>query len=168
MDDKRVPAQEGEVSAFEPFRAVLQPHRSLGPRGFVVLMTFLSLVSFVTGIAFYLIGAWPVLGFFGLDVLIVYVAFKLNYRSARAYETIEVTREALVVQRVSAQGLRQLARFNPYWVRVLLNEDRHGRVAVQLTSHGRSLRIADHLSDDERRDFADALKASLVRLKSAV
>lgn len=168
MDDKPIMKQvvtRGE--AFEPFRAVLHPHRSLSPRGFLVLMGFLSAVSFVTGMAFYLIGAWPVLGFFGLDVLIVYIAFKLNYRAARAYELIEVTPDALVVQRVSAQGLKQKAEFNPYWVRVLLHEDRHGRVALQLSSHGRSLRIADHLSDDERRDFGDALKASLVRLKSA-
>lgn len=160
--------QDAGRNAFEPFRVVLHPHRSLGPCGFLILMGFISLVSFVTGLAFFFVGAWPVLGFFGLDVLMVYIAFKLNYRAARAYETVDVTPDALVVQRVSAQGLRQKAEFNPYWVRVLLDEDRQGRVAVQLTSHGRSLRIADHLSDDERRHFAEALRASLARLKTAV
>ncbi len=59
-----------------PFRAVLTPHRSLGPKGFLILMTALSVVSFIAGMAFYLSGAWPVLGFFGLDVVLVYVAFK--------------------------------------------------------------------------------------------
>ncbi len=169
MDDNRQDAQEGSADAFQPFRAVLHPNRSLSPRGFLILMTFLSAISFVTGVAFLLIGAWPVLGFLGLDVLIVYIAFKLNYRAARAYETVEVTRDALVVQRVAANGRRTAqVTFNPYWVRVLLNEEPDGRLAVQLTSHGRTLRIANALSDDERRDFADALKASLQRLKSAV
>ena len=172
MDDKTRDTQKelfGPVASNgDPFRAVLHPHRSLSPRGFLILMSILCFVSFATGLAFYFIGAWPVLGFFGLDVLIVYIAFKLNYRAARAYETIEVTPQTLSVERVHANGRKQKAEFNPYWVRVLTQEDRHGRVAVALTSHGRSLRIAEHLSDDERREFATALKDALLRLKSVV
>jgi len=73
------------------FSAVLLPHRSLGRKGFIILMGVISLVSFITGIAFYMQGAWPVLGFFGLDVLLIYGAFRLNYRAARLRETIELT-----------------------------------------------------------------------------
>ena len=66
------------------FRALLTPHRSLGPTGFLVLMAALAGISFVTGLVFYLAGAWPVMGFFGLDVALVYLAFRLNYRSGAA------------------------------------------------------------------------------------
>jgi uncharacterized membrane protein len=73
------------------FHAVLTPYRSLRPAGFLVLMVALGAVSFVAGILFLVAGAWPVLGFFGLDVLLVYVAFRLNYRSGRLYETVNLT-----------------------------------------------------------------------------
>ena len=70
---------------------MLTPHRSLGPTGFLILMAVLGGVSFAAGIVFLLVGAWPVFGFFGLDVLLIYCAFRLNYRAARAYEEVTVT-----------------------------------------------------------------------------
>ena len=84
----------------EAFRAVLYPHRSLGPTGFLILMSAIGGVSFITGMAFLLKGAWPVFGFFGLDVALIYAAFKLNYRSGRLYETVELTPDVLTVTRV--------------------------------------------------------------------
>lgn len=86
MDEQRSPAQgvaQPGVIAL-PFRAVLTPHRSLSPRGFLILMSVLATVSFATGLLFASIGAWPVLGFFGLDVGIIYLAFRLNYRAGTA------------------------------------------------------------------------------------
>ena len=68
------------------FSARVTPHRSLNRTGFLVLMTFVGAVSFVAGIAFCMMGAWPVLGFFGLDLLVIYWAFRINYRRALAYE----------------------------------------------------------------------------------
>ena len=75
----------------EIFSALLTPHRSLNRTGFLAVMAFLSVVSFATGVAFLLMGAWPVFGFFGLDVLAVYVAFRINFRRARASEEIRIT-----------------------------------------------------------------------------
>src|SRR5260370_7730407 len=79
-----------DPEAAEPtlFSALLTPHRSLNRTGFLVLMAFLSLISFAAGVAFLLMGAWPVFGFFGLDVLAIYWAFKINFRRARACEEI--------------------------------------------------------------------------------
>ena len=74
------------------FRAFLLPHRSLGRKGFIILMGVISAISFLTGLAFYMLGAWPVMGFFCLDVLLIYGAFRLNYRAARLYELVELTR----------------------------------------------------------------------------
>ena len=54
------------------FSATITPHRSLGQAGFLVLMLVFGGVSFCTGVAFLLMGAWPVFGFFGLDVLLLY------------------------------------------------------------------------------------------------
>jgi uncharacterized membrane protein len=148
------------------FAAILTPHRSLGPKGFAVLMTAVCLVSFSTGLLFYLIGAWPVVGFMGLDVALIYIAFKLNYRSARLYETVDLTQNALTVTRVMPSGKAQSWSFNPYWVRLNL-EDRVGRSSeLSIASHGKRLVFATFLTDHEREDFAHALNAALSAAKA--
>jgi uncharacterized membrane protein len=147
------------------FSAMLTPHRSLGPKGFMVLMSLVCLVSFGTGLLFYLIGAWPVVGFMGLDVALIYIAFKLNYRAARLYETVDLTQDALTVTRVQPSGAAQSWRFNPYWVRLKL-EERVGRSSeLSLASHGNHLVIASFLTDPEREDFALALSTALSSAK---
>src|SRR5215510_16535560 len=87
------------------FSATLTPHRSLGRVGFLILMLLFGAISFVTGMMFLVVGAWPVLGFFGLDVLLLYWAFRLNYRHAEAYEQVTVTCSTLKVRKVSHLGL---------------------------------------------------------------
>ncbi|MCC7252798.1 DUF2244 domain-containing protein [Hyphomicrobium sp.] len=143
------------------FRAILHPHRSLSPRGFLILMLAIGSVSFVSGMAFLLMGAWPVMGFFGLDVLLIYVAFKLNYRAARAYELVELTPSTLTLRQVSASGKSRSFEFNPYWVRVLFTERPDGGNHLRLASHGRELEFGRLLNDEERRDFAGALRRAL-------
>ena len=147
------------------FRAVLYPHRSLSPTGFLILMSAIGGVSFVTGMAFLLKGAWPVFGFFGLDVALVYAAFKLNYRSGRAYETVELTSENLVVTRVHPSGKRESFDFNPYWVRVRLAELPQGRNDLRLAASGREFAFGRFLTDDERRDFSHTLSGALAETR---
>lgn len=148
------------------FRAVLTPHRSLGPRGFMVLMAAICIVSFVTGLFFYLLGAWPVIGFMGLDVLLIYLAFKLNFRALRLYETVDLSQDALTVTRVAPSGKAQSWSFNPYWVRLNLQQ-RLGRSSeLSIASHGKRLVFASFLSDEERKDFASALSSALTAARS--
>jgi uncharacterized membrane protein len=124
-------------------------------------------VSFVTGMVFLLMGAWPVFGFFGLDVALVYFAFRLNYRSGRLHELVDLTPASLTVTRVHPSGKRESFDFNPYWVRVLLAEDRRGRTDLKLKSHGNELSFGRFLTDDERRDFSRALAGALIEARSA-
>jgi uncharacterized membrane protein len=150
------------------FHAVLTPHRSLSPRGFLILMTALGLMSFVAGMVFLLAGAWPVMGFFGLDVLLVYCAFKLNYRSGRMYETVDVTPSQLSVTRVHPSGRQERFDCNPYWARVNLREWPDGRTALSIAAQGREHAFGRFLTDDERRDFASALKGALLAARGGV
>ncbi len=132
----------------------------------MVLMTAVSAVSFGTGLLFYMLGAWPVIGFMGLDVALVYIAFKLNFRALRLYETVDLTQDALTVTRVAPSGKSQSWIFNPYWVRLSL-EPRLGRTSeLSLASHGRRLVFASFLTDGEREDFASALRAALASARS--
>jgi uncharacterized membrane protein len=150
------------------FHAVLTPHRSLGPKGFLVLMVALGGMSFATGLVFVIAGAWPVMGFFGLDVLLVYVAFRLNYRSGRLYETVEVTPARLTVTRVHPSGRTEQFDCNPYWARVNLREWPDGRTILSIAAQGREHAFGRFLTDEERRDFASALKAALLEARGGV
>lgn len=150
------------------FRAVLTPHRSLGPKGFLVLMLVFGAISFVTGMVFYIAGAWPVVGFIGLDVLLVYTAFRLNYRSGRSYETLEITPARFTLTRVHPSGRREQYDCNPYWARVNLREWPDGRTALSVTSRGTELRFGSFLTDDERRDLALALREALLIARGGV
>jgi uncharacterized membrane protein len=151
------------------FSARLTPHRSLNRTGFLVLMTFLSVVSFATGIAFLLMGAWPVFGFLGLDVLVIYWAFRVNFRRASATEEITVTPSELRVRRVSHRG--QVAEWvlNPLWVR--LDQQVHEEYGVErlyLVSKGRHVSIGRFLGPDEKASFAKALNAALLAARRGV
>jgi uncharacterized membrane protein len=154
---------ENTIDVQEPgnFRAVLAPHRSLSPVGFIALMVFVAIVSFAAGLALYLMGAWPVMGFFGIDALLFYLAFRLNYRSGRLRETVELLPDALTVTRFHPSGRREEFTFNPYWVRVELTEGRDGRTDLKLRLHDRVVSFGRFLTDEERRDLAGTLNGAL-------
>jgi uncharacterized membrane protein len=146
----------------ELFSALLTPHRSLNRTGFLVLMGFLSVVSFAAGLAFLLMGAWPVFGLFGLDVLAIYWAFRINFRRARATEEILITSSELRVRRVSHRGHVVEFVLNPLWVR--LDQKTHSEYGIEklyLVSKGRRLAVASFLGPDEKASFAKALTAAL-------
>lgn len=143
------------------FSAVLLPHRSLGRKGFIVLMAVVCGLSFFTGLAFFMLGAWPVIGFLGLDVLLIYFAFRLNYHAARIYETVDLSEEELRVTRVYPSGRADSWSFNPYWAKIELEESDTGGHKLSVRSHGRVLRFGSFLTDEEKRSFADALGTAL-------
>jgi len=150
------------------FERVLLPHRSLPPRGFQVLMLLLGLVSLGMGIGFVAIGAWPICGFFGLDVAALYLAFRLSYRSARRREVLRLAGDDFTVERVSIYGERAMWRFQPFWLRIVLEEraDESNRLVV--ASHGRSLVIGDFLGAPMRRELADSLRTALTAWRAAL
>jgi uncharacterized membrane protein len=148
------------------FSATIVPHRSLGSVGFLVVMLVIGGISFVAGMVFLIAGAWPVFGFFGLDVLLVYWAFRANYRAANAYEQVLVTATELKVRKVSHRGHVSEWTLNPLWTR--LDADTHQEYGIErlfLVSRGRRLAIAGFLNSDEKEQFAAELAAALSEAK---
>ena len=148
------------------FSAVITPHRSLGSVGFLVLMIVFGAASFITGVAFLLMGAWPVFGFCGLDVLLLYWALRLNYRHAAAFEEVTVTPSKLTVRKVSHRGRVREWALNPLWVRlekVVVEE--FGIERLFLVSRGKHLAVASFLGPEEKAGFARALGAAINEAK---
>ena len=151
------------------FSATITPHRSLGNVGFMVLMLVFGGVSFVSGMAFLMMGAWPVFGFFGLDVLLLYWGFRINYRHAAAFEEVSVTPTALKVRQVDHRGAARVWVLNPLWVRLdkVVHEE-FGIERLLLVSRGKQLAIANFLGPDEKASFAQALGHALGEAKRGV
>jgi len=144
------------------FSATLRPHRSLNRVGFIGLISTITAIWLGFSLFLWERDAWPVLGFGGLDVLAIYIAFKLNYRSARAYEEVEVSRTEIVVRKVMANGSAQEFRFNPQWVRLEVEEiEDEGVVRVALRARDRRVAVGAFLNPADRRTFARAFGAAL-------
>ena len=146
------------------WRATLTPHRSLSPKGFVILMSVIAGLNFAGGLFFYLIGAWPVVGFMGLDVALIWWAFRANFAAGRRAERIEITAHELVLERIAEQHPPQVHRFMRRWVRVELEEDRERELigSLYLRFRGKRTEIASFLGAQERLAFAQVLKAALI------
>jgi uncharacterized membrane protein len=144
------------------FEAQLRPHRSLGRTGFLlVLMTFAASWLFVGAIALSR-GAWPVLGYCGLDLVAVYVAFKLNYRSAKACEEISLSRIELKIRQFAPSGRVRQHHFNPFWARFrVARHDEIGITSMNVEGHGRSVQVGSFLNPDDRENFASAFSQAL-------
>ena len=148
------------------FSAVITPHRSLPRIGFLVLMAAFGAVSFITGMLFLIAGAWPVFGLFCLDALLLYWAFRLNYRHAGAYEEVKVTSTTLTVRKVSHLGRVREWVLNPLWVRLgKIAHEEFGVESLFLIARGKQLTIASFLGPDEKASFAKELARALSEAK---
>lgn len=149
------------------FQALLTPHRSLTRHGFAILMSLLFAVSLAAGIFFVSIGAWPVFGFFGLDVLLIYVAFRLNYRAARAKEEVSVSRTELAIRKTAPSGRVREHVLNPFWTRFFVaRHDEIGITGMQVVGEGQDITLGSFLNPDDRESFAAAFSRALATVKA--
>ena len=148
------------------FSATIRPYRSLGRTGFVLVMLLVGGFSFIGGVVFFLVGAWPVVGFLGLDVLLVYCAFRANYRAAAAYEQVMITPSELHVRKVSRCGTAREWMLNPLWTRIdRETHEEFGLLRLFLVSRGWRLAIASFLGPREKESFAKQLSMALSEAK---
>lgn len=148
------------------FDAVLEPHRALPRSGFIVVMLAAGVITLGVGIFFLVLGAWPVFGFLGLDLLLLWLAFRLNRRALKITERICITADQVLVTRNGPRGDESWT-FNPYWLNVALEEAAGGKGALRLSSHGFSLSLGAFLVAPERAALAEALRQALADLRRA-
>ncbi|MDY8111001.1 DUF2244 domain-containing protein [Fulvimarina sp. 2208YS6-2-32] len=167
MDDNSPDAENRPFDADRPiFEALLTPYRSLGPRGFAVMMVLFGSVCFGAGLMFVAKGAWPVFGFLGLDVLILFVAFKLSYKAGKASEEVSVSRTDVSIRKISPEGRVREAHYPPAWTRFRIKRmDEVGIMKMDVASQGRSTEIGAFLNLDDRETFAKAFNEALGEAK---
>ena len=128
-------------------------------------MAVASGAALALSLVFFLMGAWPVVGFFGLDVGLLWIAFRLSYRSGRLTETLHLSHDTLTVRRTLPSGRAREWRFQPYWLRVEIDDPPEHHSRLTLASHGRRLAIGAFLTANERLELAGALTAALRKLR---
>lgn len=151
------------------FNAVLTPYRSLGRAGLIVLVAGTLAIAMFNVIFFLVADALPVAMFFGLDILLLYGAFYLNYRSARAREEVFVSRTELAIRKVAPSGRAKISRYNPFWAKFQVDRhDEFGITAMAVTGEGRRTVLGSFLNPDDRESFARAFTAALASVKRRV
>ena len=148
------------------FAATLHPHRSLGPLGTRLLIGLFGVASLIAAIPFMLMGAWPVGGFFGLDIALLVICFRRNNARAREHEEVLLSRLELLVRKVSWRGRLDERRFNPFWVRLKTEEDPdYGMMRLAVTQRREEVELGTFLTPHERADFARAFGAALAKVR---
>jgi uncharacterized membrane protein len=150
------------------FEALLKPYRSLGRQGFIILMSALIACWLTVSLVFLSLGAWPILGFFGLDIALIYWAFRVNYRAAQAREEIVISKADLHIRQIAASGHISNHHFNPFWTRFHVERRPDiGIIAMNIESRGQLLNIGSFLNPDDRERFATAFSSALHEAKSS-
>jgi len=142
------------------FSTLLRPHRSLSPLGFKWLIRFVLLANLLVALPMYWLGAWPIAGFCGLDVALLWWLFDRNYADARRSETLTLTDRELVVERISPEGEREVHRLETYWLKIYDGE------RLILTSRRSRVVIGRFLSPADRTEVAEGLKAALAAVRA--
>ena len=142
----------------------LRPNRSGSLRGIHIILGFLLFVFIPTGVIFSLIGAWPVFGFMGAELVLLYVALRINQRATLANERLTLTDNLFTVERTDPKGRQHFWQFQPQWLRVDFKKTNDFVAHLSLTSKGERLNLGVFLSPDEKFDVAQHLRAALSRV----
>ena len=148
------------------FAARLTPHRSLSPRGIKIVVAILAALALLPGLIFYALGAWPVVGFMGLDVLALYWALSHSFREGRAYEQVTLWTDSLQVLQVSARGQETLESFNPFLVKLIVERDFDERTTgLKLRTKDREIALGAFLNPDDKASFAKVFGTALKKAR---
>ncbi len=141
--------------------AVLEPSRSLSRRGFNRVMMIFGGLSLFSSVVFLTLGAWPVVGFLGLEVLAVWLVFNWSFRSQTARTYVRVTADAVDVRKVDGWGRERRARVSAFFARVEFDRNASGPNALRLATSARAYYIGEYLTPRERESFARRLTQAI-------
>ncbi len=137
------------------------PYRSLSKKGFKYLMFIVSFIFFSVGVFFWYIGAWPVFGFLGLDVALLYYAFKINYKSGEIFETIKIIRKNFLITRNFPSGKQQVWRLEPYWTKVEISNPARNQHNLIVKSRDKVVLLGSFLNYSDKKKLLSKIESAL-------
>ncbi|MGC6516992.1 MAG: DUF2244 domain-containing protein [Candidatus Puniceispirillaceae bacterium] len=149
----------GERAVFDII--TLWPHRSLSRRGFTILVLILAGLAFLIGLGFFLIGAWPVIGFMGLELAVLYFAFHLNYRDGKTAEQVLIHEKGVDVVTIAPNGTHKAQSFDSHWLTAELIANRGKRKTLALRHHHHHHEIGAFLPPSEKPAIKDLINERL-------
>ena len=161
-----MPKMTTQTQARPLFAAKLTPHRSLGRKGFRVVIMLAAVLATIPGIIFFSMGAWPIVGFLGLDMALIWWAMSASRRDGKRYEEVTLWPDQLEIKQVDGVGKETLSRFNPYLVKLVVDRDFNERtVGLHLRTRDRDVVLGQFLNQDEKSSFAKAFGTALKRAR---
>ena len=149
------------------FEAVITPHRSLGPRGLRWVCGFLGTLSLLVSTGLWFAGAWPVIGFTGLEVVLAMILLLRHAMVKGDSEILLLSDDGIRIVK-TRRGKRTEMAVPVGWLRASL-EERAGRTpALVLRSRRFAVEVATNLGEEEKRDLARSLHRALHRQRSPV
>jgi uncharacterized membrane protein len=147
------------------FSLTISPHRSLSPTGFAVFLGIVAFLNLTAGVVFWYLGAWPVVGFMGLDVVLIWIAFRWSYRQALRHENLTITGLELHLSRYADNRLLERRAFPRGFVHVHLEHDGDRGLTGRLflRSKGQTYEVGSFLGAQERSALAEALTKALAK-----
>ncbi len=147
------------------WEAVIIPHRSLGRTGMRWVVGLLCGASALISAGLYWAGAWPVIGFNGLEIGLAILLLRHNARRAGTTEMLILAPDGLRIVRTGPDQRRTERVLQPGWLRCVI-EERSGTPALWLVDRGYRMEVGAELAEGEKRDLASALTGALQRLQT--
>lgn len=141
--------------------AVLEPPRSLSTRGLNRVMMTIGAFSAVFSIGFLLAGAWPVVGFLGVEILALWLVFQWSFRAQTARTYVRVTADEVDVRKVDGWGRERRASMAAHFARVEFDRTASGPNALRLATSQRAYSLGEFLTPRERETFARRLMQAI-------
>lgn len=149
---------KGDSTAFD---AILYPNQPLSARHASLVLAVSTTVALALGTGFALVGAWPVAGFLGLDIVLLGFGFHWARRRSTRRERVKLDASGLLVEAFDGRGGHRSWRFEPYWVRLHMDEPPQRHSLITLRSNVTTIRLGAFLTPDDRLSFAKALAKAL-------
>ena len=148
------------------FAARLTPHRSLTTRGYRWVIALACIMATIPALVFFSMGAWPIVGFLGIDLLAIWWALSSSMRAGKEFEEVTLWPDELEVKQVGANGKSQLTRFNPFSVKLVIDRDFNERVTgLHLRTKDADMVLGAFLSTDEKSSFAKVFGTALKKAR---
>lgn len=157
---------DGSAAAEPPFDAplfdaLLTPNASGTRHGRLILAAVLTAYAAIVLVVWLALRFWPA----ALHALLVggFIVWSVygDARRRRERERIRVWPGTTRIERTDRAGRTTVSEWQTAWLRVAIDRDPHGHPRLRVGSHGRFAVIGGFLTEDERADLANALRAAL-------